>query len=405
MKRRFISEGHLIDSGILASILNLIVEEGGDYEIIEFVIGKTNANASHLEIELICETPEQMELITKNLIQTGCYEKRAPEAIVKRSEKKGTVPSDFYSTTNHRTEVFLHGKWIPVEDQRMDGVIVLEDNKAVCKKMRDVMEDDAIICSAECVRVFPPERKRSQDDFGFMSNEVSSERGIGVLVDAVAEEMKRIKGRGGKIIAVAGPVVIHTNGSRPFASLIKDGYINGVLTGNALAVHDIEFELFGTSLGIDLTTGRPTNQGHRNHMRAINTVNTYGSIKETVNAGVLRQGVMFELVRGNIPYCLAGSIRDDGPLSETETDMNRAQEQYAEILRGADLVLMLSTMLHSIGTGNMLPSWVKTVCVDINPAVVTKLIDRGSAQTVGIVSDIGLFLRALTEKCIGSNKE
>ena len=404
MKRRFVSDGHLIDSGILAAVLNLIIEEGADYEIIDFTVGKTHANPSHLEIDLICTTEEQMEACTEKLVQTGCYERRAPVAFVRKAEKDGTVPENFYSTTNHRTEVFWNEKWVPVEKQRMDGVIVIENGGAVCKKIRDVKQGDAVICSSESVRVFPPERERSQDAFGFMSNEVSSERGIGVIVDAVAEEMKRVRDGGGKIVAVAGPVIIHTNGSRAFASLCKAGYIKGVLTGNALAVHDIEYELFGTSLGIDLTTGRPTHEGHRNHMRAINTVRRCGSIKETIRQGLLKQGIMYELEEANIPYCLAGSIRDDGPLPETENNIIAAQERYAEITAGADMVLMLSTMLHSIGTGNMLPSWVKTVCVDINPAVVTKLIDRGSAQTVGIVSDIGLFMRVLTEKCIGSNR-
>ena len=404
MKRRFISDGHLIDSGILAAVLNLIIEEGADYEIIDFTVGKTHANPSHLEIDLICTTEEQMAACTEKLVQTGCYEKQAPKAVVKTAEKDGTVPDNFYSTTNHRTEVFMNNKWVPVQKQRMDGVIVLEGDTAICKKLRDVKQGDAIICSSESVRVFPPERERSQDAFGFMSNDVSSERGIGVLVDAVAEEMKRVRSDGGKIVAVAGPVIIHTNGSRAFASLCKAGYIKGVLAGNALAVHDIEYELFGTSLGIDLASGRPTNEGHRNHMRAINTVRQCGSIQETIQQGLLRQGIMYELEEGNIPYCLAGSIRDDGPLPETENNIIAAQERYAEIVAGADMVLMLSTMLHSIGTGNMLPSWVKTVCVDINPAVVTKLIDRGSAQTIGIVSDIGLFMRVLTEKCIGSER-
>ncbi len=402
MRRRFVSDGHLIDSGILAAILSLIVEEGADYEIVDFTVGKTNTNPSHLELDLICSSEEQRDTLIEKLVQKGCYEKRTPPAVLKQSDKDGTVPEDFYSTTNHRTEVFLEEQWVPVYNQRMDGVIAVEEGKAYCKKIRDVKAGDAVICSSESVRVFPPERTRSHEAFGFMSNEVSSERGIGVLVEAVADEMKRTRDAGGRIIAVAGPVIIHTNGSRSFAALCRAGYIKGVLTGNALAVHDIEYELYGTSLGIELETGRPTNQGHRNHMQAINTVRMYGSIKEIIDRGILKKGIMYELEKGSIPYCLAGSIRDDGPLPETETDMIRAQEKYADIVRDADMVLMLSSMLHSIGTGNMLPSWIKTVCVDINPAVVTKLLDRGSGQTIGIVSDIGLFLRVLTEKCLGS---
>lgn len=402
MKRRFVAEGHLIDSGILAAVLNLIVEEQADYEIIEFSVGRTHGHTSHLQLDLICETETQLDNLTKKLVQHGCYEKKAPEVVLKAAEKDGTVPDDFYSTTNHRTEVFCHGEWIPVGNQRMDGVIVVDGCTAECKKIRDVRKGDQVVCSSESVRVFLPERNRQADVFGFMSNEVSSERSVEVIVASVAEELRQVRESGGKVIAVAGPVVVHTNGSQSLAALIREGYINGLLSGNALAVHDIENEFFGTSLGIELASGKPTHQGHRNHMRAINIVRRYGSMKKTIDAGELTGGIMYETVKTGIPCCLAGSIRDDGPLPETEMDMIRAQEKYAEIIKEAEMVLMLSTMLHSIGTGNMLPSWVKTVCVDINPAVVTKLIDRGSGQTVGIVSDVGLFLRALTHYCIGS---
>jgi lysine-ketoglutarate reductase/saccharopine dehydrogenase-like protein (TIGR00300 family) len=207
--------------------------------------------------------------------------------------------------------------------------------------------------------------------------------------------MKAIRRRGGKIVVVAGPVVVHTGGADALAGLVADGWVGGLLGGNAIAVHDLEYRLFGTSLGVDLTTGRPTYEGHKNHMMAINAVYRHGSIRAMVEAGELKEGLMYQIIRTGTPFCLAGSIRDDGPLPETEMDMIAAQSAYAQIVAGSDMILMLSTMLHSIGTGNMTPSWVKTVCVDINPAVVTKLSDRGSAQAVGVVSDVGLFLRAL----------
>lgn len=398
MKRRFKSEGHLIDSGILRSILNLIVEEKADYEIINFTIGKTNENVSKLEIDVICETEQQLENVTGKLVQHGCYEKAETETKYEMAPKDGCVPEEFYSTTNHRTEVFYNGRWREVAGQRMDAVISLQNDGPVCKKQRDVKAGEKIVCSSESVRVFPPQRSRQSDIFSFMSNNVSSERSVEVTVGEIAKELVRIKKEGGKTVAVVGPVVVHTGGSEAFADLLREGYIHGLLSGNALAVHDIEYQLFGTSLGIELKTGKTRNQGHRNHMRAINRINFHGSIEKAIEAGDLKSGIMYETVLNNIPYCLAGSIRDDGPLPETEMDIIRAQNRYAEIIRGANMVLMLSSMLHSIGTGNMLPSWVKTVCVDINPAVVTKLADRGSAQTVGIVSDIGLFIRVLTQK-------
>ncbi len=422
VQRRFISEGHLIDSGILADILNLIVDEGADYKIIDFTIGKTNQNTSRLEIELICDSEEQLAGVTKKLVQHGCYEKAVTQALLKPAPKNGAVPEDFYSTTNHRTEVYSGEKWLPVENMRMDAVITVTTGKkkdahhnsisgaenkdigpespegAVCKKIRDVKEGELVVCSAESVRVFPPERERDSDTFGFMTGNVSSERSVDITVGKIAAELSQQRETGKKIVFVAGPVVVHTGGAMALGRLIKGGYVQVLLSGNALAVHDLESQFFGTSLGVDLRTGKPTNEGHKNHMRAINRVRIRGSIKACIDAGELKAGVMYETITNNIPYSLAGSIRDDGPLPETEMDLAAAQEQYAQLIRGSSMVVMLSSMLHSIGTGNMLPSWVKTVCVDINPAVVTKLSDRGSGQAVGIVSDVGLFLRALSDK-------
>lgn len=397
MKRRFISEGHLIDSGILGKILNVIIAEGADYEIVEFVIGKTNVSVSRLEIDLICDTEEQLNRITEKLIQQGSYEARVPESVSVPAPADGVAPDDFYSTTNHRTEVYSGGEWLEVTDQRMDAVIITDPDGPRCKKLRDIKKGERVLVSSESLRVHPPERERRSDIFSFMTNNVSSERAVDVTVSRIAEELKALKKDGEKVVAVAGPVIIHTGGSQAFAEILREGYIQGLLSGNAIAVHDLEYQLFGTSLGIELSTGKTHNEGHRNHMRTINRINSYGSIAEAVKAGAVTGGIMYELIRNNIPYCLAGSIRDDGPLPETEMDLIAAQNKYADIIRGASMVLMLSSMLHSIGTGNMLPSWVKTVCVDINPAVVTKLMDRGSGQTIGIVSDVGLFLRVLSQ--------
>lgn len=398
MTRRFFSQGHLIDSGILTRILNTITEEGVDYRINEFTIGKTHQEYSNLDIEISAETPERIEELTKRLVQIGCYETAAPEAVLKTAPADTCAPEDFYSTTNHRTEIFCDGKWQPVADQRMDALIVVTAEGAACRKLRDVKKGDRIVCGADSVRVFPPFRDRERDLFGFMSNDVSSERSVEVAVTSIAEELVRLKREGGKVVVVAGPVVVHTGGAKGLAALVREGYIHGLLAGNAIAVHDLESVFFGTSLGIDAATGRPTPEGHRNHMRAINRINHFGSIRNAVEAGALTRGLMYEVIRKGIPYCLAGSIRDDGPLPETVTDMIEAQDRYAEIIRDAKMVIMLSSMLHSIGTGNMLPSWVKTVCVDINPAVVTKLSDRGSSQAVGIVSDVGLFVRSLAQR-------
>jgi len=398
VNRRFVSEGHIIDSNILPRILNLIVEEGAEYRITAFEIGQTNLEPSHLEFDLISKGEEQCAAITAKLVQLGCYEESASESVTKLAEREGAVPDDFYSTTNHRTEIFLGGRWQEVANQRMDGVVAITERGPECKLLREVKRGDRILCSSESVRVFPPARDREADIFSFMTGDVSSERSVDVAVDQIAEDLVEYREAGRKVIVVGGPVVVHTGGGPALAALIREGYVHGLLAGNALAVHDIESVLFGSSLGIDLATGRPIHEGHRNHLRAINRIAACGSIAEAVRRGEIGRGIMFECVRAGVPYCLAGSIRDDGPLPETEMDMIRAQARYAEILKGASMVLMLSSMLHSIGTGNMLPSWVRTVCVDINPAVVTKLGDRGSSQALGIVSDVGFFLRALAAR-------
>ena len=398
MNRKFISTGHLIDSGILSSILNLIIEEGADYEIIDFKVGKINSEESRIEIELIADNDIQLETLTAKLIQHGCYEKAAAEAEFYTADGDKCAPENFYSTTNHRTEVFCGGRWNPVAHQRMDAAIVKKDCNFECRKLRDIKKGDDILINADSVRLFPPARKRQKDDFGFMSGEVSSERAAGTAVSRIADGLKKMKENGEKVVVVAGPVVIHTGGAEALASLIRRGYISGLLAGNAIAVHDLEYQFYGTSLGVDLKTGRPTHEGHKNHMMAINRIYNHGSIKKAIDAGDVNGGLMHAVIESGIPYCLAGSIRDDGPLPETENDMIKAQSKYAKIVKDSSAVLMLSTMLHSIGTGNMLPSAVKTVCVDINPAVVTKLADRGSSQAVGIVSDVGLFLKTLSDK-------
>jgi lysine-ketoglutarate reductase/saccharopine dehydrogenase-like protein (TIGR00300 family) len=392
------AEGHLIDSGHLSAIFDKIIEYRGQYEILTFDIGRTNDDPSRIQMRITASDAHQLDELLQQLTTWGCHPVRERDALVKPAEKDSCVPDDFYSTTNHRTHVRVAGRWREVDKQRMDSVIVVVDGTPVCRKLRDVNAGDSIVCGHEGIRVTPEFRERDRLGFAFMSNDVSSERRVEGSVARIAAMMKEVKKTGGRIAVVAGPVVVHTGGVEHFSELIRGGYVDAVLAGNALAVHDIEFALSGTSLGIDLVAGAPVEQGHRNHMAAINTINRAGGIRDAVENGVLKSGVMYECVKHGVDYVLAGSIRDDGPLPDTEMDLIAAQERYAEVLsNNVQLVLMLSSMLHSIGVGNMLPSWVRVVCVDINPAVVTKLSDRGSMQTVGVVTDVGLFLHRLAE--------
>jgi lysine-ketoglutarate reductase/saccharopine dehydrogenase-like protein (TIGR00300 family) len=393
--------GHLIDSGLLSNIFDKIIEFKASYEVLDFDIGRTNDDASRIRMRITAADDAALDELLQQLTTFGCSPMEERNVVLKPAEKDHCVPDDFYSTTNHRTHVRLQGRWVEVARQRMDAVIVVSGTQAECRKLRDVRGGELIVCGHEGLRVTPEFRERDRLGFTFMSNDVSSERRVEGSVARIAAMMQDVKRTGGRIAVVAGPVVVHTGGVEHFAELIRRGFVDVVLAGNALAVHDVEFALSGTSLGIDLVAGAPVEQGHRNHMAAINTINRAGSLQAAVDTGVLKSGVMYECVTHGVEFVLAGSIRDDGPLPDTLMNLIEAQERYAAALTNVQMVLMLSSMLHSIGVGNMLPSWVRVVCVDINPAVVTKLSDRGSQQTVGVVTDVGLFLHRLAEALRG----
>lgn len=393
--------GHLLDSGLMNEVLDLITENGGVFEVQRFVAGRTREELSEATVRVSAPDTPALETILALLIARGV---RVPEgeeadARLRRVEQDGVAPDDFYSTTIFPTEVRVGGDWVPVARQRMDVMIALDENRttADCRLMRDLRAGEWVVCGVDGIRTFPPERAESHEaeEFGFMSSSVSSERRVELAVNQIADDLRRIRAAGGKTVVVPGPVVVHTGGAPYLAALIREGYIHGLLGGNAIAAHDIELCLFGTSLGVNMERGRPVHEGHKHHLRAINMVRGYGSIAAAVEAGAIPGGVMYETVKAGVPFVLAGSIRDDGPLPDTRMDLVQAQREYQEVVRGAELILMLSTMLHSIGVGNMTPSGVKLVCVDINPAVVTKLADRGSLESVGIVTDVGLFLRLL----------
>ncbi|MEA3297752.1 MAG: TIGR00300 family protein [candidate division Zixibacteria bacterium] len=391
------TEGHLIDSGIMRRIFDTIISDGGSFDIIDFQIGRNNDEFSRASLKISSPDVVIMNTILLKLSTLGCYVDKEEEVVLEEAPADGVAPPDFYSTTNQETSIRHDGRRFEVENLRMDGVIVVTGNRTTVKRFRNVKKGDRIVSGLSGIRVKPEFVERDRDEFGFMSGDVSSERKVMLAVNRAA---KLIRNGNKKIAAVAGPVVVHTGGATDLARLIKHGYVHALLSGNALAVHDIEAALYGTSLGTNLKTGKPVEMGHRNHLRAINDVRRAGSIEVLVNEGTLTSGVMYEVVKSDIPVSLAGSLRDDGPLPDTITDMNMAQDDHARILKGVDIVLMLSTMLHSIAVGNMIPASVLTICVDINPSVVTKLKDRGSQQTIGVVTDVGLFLHLLAEQLI-----
>lgn len=395
-------EGHLIDSGTLSKIFDRIIQVGASYEILDFRIGRTNSEPSVAELRVDAPVRATLEDLLENLVDLGCRRLDGDEARTTVAPSDGVVPDDFYSTTNHETWVRSGAAWIKVEKQRMDSVVILDGSRALCTKLRDVRAGQRIVVGTEGIRVVPPDKERDRAHFGFMTNDVSSERRVELAADRVARDVEAAHAAGRKVVAVAGPVVIHTGGVTAMETLLTRHAFDAILAGNALAVHDIERALFNTSLGIDADTGEAVKDGHRNHMRAINAIRKCGGIASAVREGVLQKGIMHRCIVEGIPFVLAGSLRDDGPLPEVITDMNAAQEAYSKALEGAGVVLVLSTMLHGIAVGNMIPSGVLTVCVDINPAVATKLADRGSSQAIGVVTDVGAFLALLAKRLGGT---
>lgn len=395
-------KGHIIDSFILPKVFDTIMDLGGDFEVLQFEIGKHKTEPSYTLILVKGRNRRHLDQILGELHKVGATIPEVEPLELKPAPKDRALPRDFYSTTNHPTYVYIDGEWVEVENIEMDCVIVVDkrNKKATCTPISDVLEGDIIVVGKKGIRIEPLERPRGYSVFEFMKSTVSSEKPTQALVNQIVKEILEIKARGKKVLAVCGPAVVHTGASDSLAALIRDGFIDVLFAGNGFAVHDLERQLYGTSLGVDPKTNRPTEGGHRNHLYTINEVLLAGSIKKLVEAGKVKKGVMYECTQRGIPFVLAGSIRDDGPLPEVITDVIEAQKEMRKNLKDVELVLMLSSMLHSIAVGNLLASHVKTVCVDINPATVTKLSDRGTAQALGIVTDVGIFLPMLAKRLL-----
>ena len=390
-------EGHLIDSQMLTRVLDKIMDMGGEFEIKTFRIGEKKNDTSYVQITVTGEDAQHLDRILLELNALGARLVEMEDAKSEIAPGDMVVPRGFYSTTNHPTYVRYQGAWVEVKTNHMDCLIVLKDGRAICTPIGHIKKGDRVVIGTTGVKVVPPERPREKSFFGFMSNEVSSERPSGELVCQLAGEIIRTKNSGGKIAVVCGPALVHTGAAPSLAKLIREGYVDVLLAGNAVAVHDIERQLFGTSLGMNCS-GNAISGGHRNHLYAISEIMASGSIKKAVEDGKLKEGIMYEAITKGIDFVLAGSIRDDGPLPEVITDTVKAKDAMGRVLEGVDMTIMLGTMLHSIAVGNLLPSYVKTICVDINPSTVTKLMDRGSAQAIGLVTDIGIFLPQLAEE-------
>lgn len=389
--------GHIIDSLILPKVLDVVIAHGGVYTIKKIAIGSTRQHASHALVEVRAPNQAVLETILGQLAGHGAVSTTQHDARLVTADVAGAFPEEFYSTTNQRTEVRLDHHWHRVADQEMDCGIVVDPatKSARCIAMTDVELGMQLVCGHAGVRVFPEDIKHSAHSFEFMNSAVSTEKPKGVAIRQIAQQLFDTKRRGGKSLLVGGPAIIHTGSSHYVGELIQKGYLNRLFAGNALATHDIEQSIYGTSLGVDINQGESAEAGHEHHLRAINRIRRAGSIRAAVDSGIIKSGIMYECVKNNVEFTLCGSIRDDGPLPDVITDTLVAQRIMRAQVRDIDFCLMIATTLHSIAVGNLLPAWVKVVCVDINPSTVIKLNDRGSFQTVGLVTDVEPFLRSL----------
>jgi lysine-ketoglutarate reductase/saccharopine dehydrogenase-like protein (TIGR00300 family) len=390
-----VMEGHLIDSDLLRRAFNRIVEEGGAFEVLDFHVGTTNADPSRATLQVSAPDPDVLDAILDGLAYLGAATRAAGDAQFAPAEQDGILPDEFYSTTNFDTLVRVGGRWLAVEDQKMDCALVLRQGVPRCVKQGKVRKGEPVALRGRGLRVRPPERSRDYSVFGFMTNEISAEVNKSIAISGTAREMRRVREAGLKIVVVAGPAVVHSGGDVPLARLVREGWVDALLTGNAFAVHDLEKSILKTSLGVCQMSGRAVEGGSRHHLFAINAVNRAGGVRAAVESGLVGSGVMYEAVKAGVPFVLAGSIRDDGPLRDTITDVVAAQNAYAEAIQGAGMCLMLASALHSIAVGNLLPARVRTVCVDMTESVPVKLSNRGSLQAIGLVTDVGFFLERL----------
>ena len=393
-------EVHIIDSGIMTQIFDKIMDMGGNFEILVFDVGKQKTDPSYARLKVNAANDERVDAIISELHRYGARLLAIADVNVIPAEADRVVPKGFYSTTNYPTSVKYRESWIPVQAIEMDCLVVLDTERLVARStpLSKLKKNDMVVVGEQGVRIVPPERPREKTNFEFMHGTVSSERPSETIIARVAKEILEVHRKGGKIALVGGPAIIHTGADMALAEIIRKGYINVLFAGNALATHDIEYNLFGTSLGMDLSTGKPVTGGHKNHLYAISEIMRAGSIKKAVEQGIITGGIMYECVKNDVPFVLAGSIRDDGPLPDVITDILEAQDRMRDYTQSCSMVLMVATLLHSIAVGNCLPSYVKTVCVDINPSSVTKLMDRGTMQAIGVVSDAGTFLPLLAKQ-------
>lgn len=399
-------EGHIIDSLLLPKVLDEVLAAGAKFEILDLNVGVMHEDASFARIQVTTDTDEQLTDLLRKLQKHGANPEDVEDVRLETADTRGSFPPGFYSSTNLDTEIRIKGDWVAVQRTEMDCGVVVTDSGAQTIAMTDVEPGMTIVMAGKGIRVIPLAKPQGADrqNFEFMSSDISSEKPKALLVEQVAKQMREVHAAGKRILWVAGPACVHTGSAPDLCALIRAGYVDALFAGNGVAAHDIESNMFGTSLGVYLNQGIPAEHGHEHHIRAINEIRKHGSFKAAIDAGVFDDGIVYHLVKKGAEYLFGGSVRDDGPLPEVESNMLEVQRKLRDIIwgrDGKDLVgycIVVGTMLHGIATGNCLPASVPLVCVDINQATVTKLMDRGSFQSMGIITDVGLFIRELAHQ-------
>ncbi|MFL6529900.1 MAG: TIGR00300 family protein [Chthoniobacterales bacterium] len=389
--------GHIIDSLILPKVLDEILTRGCTFKIEEVRIGQNRVDQSYARVHVSAETAEKLDELILRVRQHGAAVIEHKEAQLAPAPGDGIFPDDFYVTTNQQTFVRVGGKELEVLPSMMDCAIRVDraDDAARTVRFYDVRKGDEIVVGHQGTRIEPRQRPTSHADvFQFLNTNISAERPKFAVIRELAHEFKKARSAAGKILVVAGPAVIHTGAGEHLEQLIELGYVDRLFAGNGLAVYDIESALYGTALGVNLEDAL-VDQGHTNHLRAINAVRQAGGIAAAVEKKILTHGVMHACVQHNVDIVLSGSIRDDGPIPGVTTDAVEAQKIMREKVRDVTLVLILGTMLHSIAVANMLSAAVKIVVVDIDPSAVAKIASAQSFQSIGLVTDVEPFLREL----------
>ncbi|MGF7235506.1 MAG: TIGR00300 family protein [Frankia sp.] len=399
--------GHLMDTGVLANVLDDVLNYGGDYKVDHIDLGHSHDDESHATITVGARNPDQLERILMRIQIHGMNRVSPSEAVLREADRDGVFPDNFYSSTNLETVVHLGGAWVPVEHPEMDCGLVVRGGRVRTVPVSDVRAGDMIVCSAQGVKVVPPVTEhsaRAESTFEFGGTLSSSDRPQALVVRQLARQIREVKAEGASVLWVAGSAVVRTGAAPAMVALVEAGFVDVLFAGNELATRDIEASLFGTSQGgsnrSDPVRGRGVAHEHEAHIRTINTIRRAGSIADAVEQGVLTEGVMHAMVKANKKFVLVGSVRDDGPLPDVHTDVVDGQRTMRQALNGVGFTLMIATLLHSVATSNILPASIPLACVDINPSTVARLSDRPTGQAIGVVTDIGLFLEQLAYELV-----